>query len=1187
MSSKFVHLHFHTHYSLLDGAIKIKPLPKRLKELGFDACAITDHGNLHGAIEFHHALKKEGLKPIIGMEAYVAKGNRFERKYAKAGPNAFHAVLLAMDKQGYLNLGKLASLGFSEGKFYGKPRIDRDAMEELNQGLICLSACLGGELSNRFLEGENAAAYDAARWYKEVFKDRYYVELQSIGLGDQERVNPKLIQLAQDLDLPLVGTNDCHYLSQDQAEAHRILQLMGWQRKVTDPGISGQPETDQIFLKSPEEMAEAFRNLPQEALLNTAKIAEQCDIDLFNKKYYLPDYPLERTDSLEKEMELLAFEGLEKRFKPMAKLYHWDEADLAQKRGEYEDRLRFEIKVINEMGFPGYFLIVADFINWAKENDIPVGPGRGSGAGSLVAYALRITDIDPIYYDLLFERFLNPERISLPDFDIDFEVEGRERVIDYVRQKYGDKKVCQISAIGSLLAKGALRGVARVLDIPYAEADKIAKLIPDELGITLRDALEREPELRRLADEGTETEKKLIKLSLDLEGLNNNLSTHAAGVIIMNSDITDVMPTCTPTKGDGLQSMYSMKYAEDQGAVKFDFLGLRNLTVIDRAVKLINLHRPKDDQLDISLIEMADQPTFKLLSKGDTTGVFQLESGGMKELIKKLKPSVFAEIIALVALYRPGPLGSGMVDSFVECKHGRQAVKYPHPLLAETLRETYGVMVYQEQVMRVVQVLGGFSLGQADMLRRAIGKKIPEVLVEQRQLFSEGCLANPKFIEGCAKEDPAKKAGEIFDLIDYFAGYGFNKSHSAAYAMVSYQTAWLKANHKVEFMAALMTADINKPESIVKLVSECREMNIEVLPPDINESELIFAVVEGRIRFGLNAIKNVGSSALESILDARAKKTKFKDLAEVFSNIDSSKVNSRVMEALVKSGVFDSLEPNRRKLFEQIDACLAVAASEKSLNIEDQTSLFDLLAPQEADKCKARLDLKEMPDWKTKQKLKFEHEALGFYISGHPLDPYIEEIESQGGLTRSSDLREMEAPTKGRTSLKMTGVVQSKLIKLTKKNNEKMAVLILEDLWGSFETVIFPNLYPEVEPLLDSDEPLLIEGRWNPGGGLAAEQIYNLARMREEMAYLMVLSIPAESNSADLERLKGALSSSPGSCKVKALVTTNEGCRVRLDLGQRIKPDEPFVERLTESLPGLGIRFYFPKLNREVAQKSS
>lgn len=1178
MSSQFVHLHFHTQYSLLDGANKVKGLGKLLRDRGFDACAITDHGNMHGAIEFFHEMKKSDVKPIIGMEAYVAMGHRTNRKYAKAGPNAFHTVLLCQNREGYESLTKLASMGYTEGMFYGRPRIDHEIMEKHNKGLIALSACLGGELAKRLMEGKQEEAYDVAKWYSQVFDGRYYVELQANKIEDQIKVNPQLIKLARDLDIPLIGTNDCHYPDREYAEAHRILQLIGWQKKISDPGVNENPETSEIYIKTGEEMLQAFQEegLPEECLANTRVIADSCEIDLVNKQYFLPDYPVENGLTLEQELVRYSEEGLEARLQKLRILYEWSDEQEAEKRPIYDERLKFELDIINQMGFPGYFLIVADFINWSKDHDIPVGPGRGSGAGSLVAYAMRITDIDPIEYDLLFERFLNPERVSMPDFDIDFEVEGRERVIDYVKQHYGEDNVCQISALGSLKAKGAIKGVARVLDVPYAEAEKIAKLVPDDLGISIQKAIDMEPELKELAENGTERDKKIIRSALQLEGMNSNLSTHAAGVIIMNSDITDVMPICTASNGGGTQSMYTMKYAEDQGAVKFDFLGLRNLTVIDRAVQLINDRLKEEDKIDISLISMTDLPTYQLLCRGDTTGVFQLESDGMKKLIQKLRPDCFEDIIALVALYRPGPLGSGMVDDFVERKHGRQEISYIHPMMEDVLRETYGVMVYQEQVMRTVQVLAGFSLGGADILRRAIGKKIPEVLQEQRGLF----------VKGCEKYDiSAQLANDIFDLIQKFASYGFNKSHSAAYALVSYQTAWLKANYPVEFMAALMTTDINKPDSIVKLINECKEMGIPVLPPDINESELIFTTHDGKIRFGLNAIKNVGITALNSILEARKTCERFEDILDVFSNINTSKVNNRVLEALIKSGAFDSLEPNRRRILEGMDNVLALAAAEKSMQRENQVSFFDLLDAAEEENSKTQVDLPDIPDWKLKQRLKFEKESLGFYISGHPLDPYVEEIKGLGKLTRSCDLKEENHGFRHRDSVNIAGVISSCVIRMT-KTGKKMAILTVEDLWGTMDLVVFPKTFPEVESMLESDNPVFIRGFVNireGDVGVVIDGMSSLPAIRAERTSMLHVMLPDELQEGQVQSIKSSMDKHPGSCLVMLSLMTQEHCRVKIKLENKVEPTEELIDELDDIVTLENLRFHYKSVEQQPA----
>ena len=1174
--SEFVHLHFHSHYSLLDGATKVKGLGKHLNELEYDACALTDHGNLYGAIEFHDELKKSGIKPIIGMEAYVAKVNRFHRTYAKAGPNAYHTVLLCENKVGYQNLIKIASMGFRDGKYYGKPRIDHELLEKYNEGLIVLSACLGGELARRLLEGEKEDAIKTAEWYADVFKDRYYIELQSNKLEKQDIVNPQLIEIAESLNIPLVGTCDCHYLKKEHAEAQYILQLMGWQKKVTEPDVK-QLEVSEMYVKSVDEIKDAFKNLPEACISNTRIIADRCELDLSTKKMYLPEYPVESKRALDEELIYQSQEGLIHRFKYLKKLYKWSEEEELKQKKIYEDRLVFELKVINDMKFPGYFLIVSDFIKWSKANDIPVGPGRGSGAGSLVAYVMEITDIDPLKYDLLFERFLNPDRVSMPDFDIDFEVEGRESVIDYVKSKYGKDNVCQISAIGSLKAKGAIKGVARVLDFPYSAAEKIAKMVPDDLGINLTKVMETQPEFRELAENGTEEEKKLINLAFQLEGTNNNLSTHAAGVIIMDSPVYDVMPTCTPTKGDGPQSMFTMKYAEAQGAVKFDFLGLRNLSIIDKTVKLINKKRPEDDQLDITLISMEDDKSFQLLTKGDTTGVFQLESEGMKKLIRKLKPDCFEDIIALVALYRPGPLGSGMVDDYVERKHGRQKTTYPHELMEPVLEETYGVMVYQEQVMRTVQVLAGFSLGGADILRRAIGKKKPEVLKEQRQ----------KFVDGCKNNDIDEELSNyIFDLIDKFAGYGFNKSHSAAYALISYQTAWLKANYPVDFMAALLTIERTKPESVVKLINECREMNIAVLPPDINQSDLIFTAHGDQIRFGLNAIKNVGEAALESILQARDNNSgPFADLLDIFSHLDTGKVNSRVLEALIKSGVFDSIEPNRNRILQGIDQVINIANAEKSMNIKNQMSLFDFLDEGEMEKSRTKVELPDIPDWKTKLKLKFEKEALGFYISGHPVKPYVHELRSYVQLSRSNELREEGRTFKFREKAYLAGAIAAKVIRLTKKANKKMAILTLEDLWGTIEVLVFPKTFEAFQDLLNQeelDDPVFISGYINSSKedssvNIVADEIISLPLLRCENTKRMNIGLPAEADEKMLQTIKDKMDKYPGDCKINLNLETEENCRINIAIPQTVVVSEELINELEEILPVDNFSFQYAK----------
>ncbi|MDH4120157.1 MAG: DNA polymerase III subunit alpha [Deltaproteobacteria bacterium] len=1173
----FAHLHLHTQYSILDGAIRIKELPGALAKAGYQACAITDHGNLFGAVEFHHALKKKGIQPILGMEAYVAVDHRANRRYDRPGPNAHHLVLLCKTQQGYKNLMKLASRAALEGKYY-VPRMDRELLEEYQEGLIALSACMGGMVARPFMEGQEAKALEAARWGAKTFPGRFYLEIQDHGQPDDQRLNPFLLHTAQTEGIPLVGTNDCHYLRPEEAYPHYILQLMGWQKKVTDPGVD--PFVDKnLYLKTPEEMAHTLAPYPAEAYDNTWAIAQSCDVSLDNKKFYLPRFDIPQGYDEESWFRKAAAEGLERRLDTLEPLYGISPDKREEFRGPYHRRLDYELNTILQMKYPGYFLIVAEFINWAKENQgnlnppVRVGPGRGSGAGSLVAYALRITDLDPLKHGLLFERFLNPERVSLPDFDIDFDVLGRDAVIDHVKQKYGENRVCQISTFGSLGAKAALRGVARVMDFPYAEADKIAKLIPNRLGITLDEAIALEPELARLERDGSDREKKLIAYGKALEGLNDKMSTHAAGVIIMDTDIVDVLPLCQTANGEGFQSQYGMKWAEDQGAVKFDFLGLLNLTIIEAALALVNKGRA--DPVNVDTLPLDDPKTFELLGRGDTTGVFQLESGGMRRLLAQMKPSCFEDLVAILALYRPGPLGSGMVDDFVKCKNGQKPIAYPHPLLAGVLKETYGVMVYQEQVMEAVRVLAGFSLGQADLLRRAIGKKIPEELARQRE----------KFVEGCAVNDiSAAKANEIFDLIDYFSGYGFNKSHSAAYGLVAYQTAWLKAHYPVEFMAALLSSDMNDTDKVVNFIAECREMGVEVLPPDVNQSGQDFTIHGRAVRFGLNAVKNVGANAAEVILAARAAQPggRFPDLTTFVKSVDLYRVNKRVMEALIKCGAFDSLYANRAELLANLENIMAGGMAYHRHRVEGQGDLLGLLAPEEAAKADLRLDLTPTPAFRPKARLKLEKEALGFYISGHPMDGYASEL-SRVTLTTVA-VREGDLPD-GAEVLVAGVVAQPPTVRLN-KSSEKFAIVRLEDQRGSIEVPVFSRLYAEAAPLLVADQPLLIKGRVNRRDeevSVQANEVRSLSLFRQQEARKMVIPLErlgTEGNSGSeseerLRRLLGFLSQWPGSCEVFFDVAAANGARVLVRSGAAVSPTEALVEELETLLGGTTPRFTY------------
>ena len=1248
MSQKFTHLHVHTQYSLMQGAIPIKSLARALQELGYEACAITDHGNMFGAIEFYHALRNQNLTPIIGTGIYVARESRHKHDYEQRGPNACQTNLLCQDRKGYHNLNYLSSLAYTEGKHYGIPRVDYELLEKYNEGLVALSAGLDGDLARHLHDGRLEEARSLATWYRDVFEGRYYLELQATGRIEQNELNSQLIKLSRELSIPLVATNDCHYLEEKDADAHYILELMGLQKRVTDSDIHDK-NPNHLYLKSQEEMIKAFSSYSQEVLTNSVLIAEQCNISLENNSYYLPKYEIPTDETLDSHLTRQARQGLQNRLANLYKLYN--PADSFEEfRKPYDERLSFELEVIIQMEFSGYFLIVADFVNWAKDHEISVGPGRGSGAASLVAYALRITDVDPLRYGLLFERFLNPDRISMPDFDIDFEVNGREAVIDYVRKKYGANNVCQIATFQSLGAKAAIRNVARVLDFPYSEADKIAKLIPGKLGIDLNESLQQEPELARLERKGTENEKKLIGLAKSLEGLTTHLGTHAAGVIIMDCDIREVMPVCTG-KEDTLQSMYTMKYAEDQGAVKFDFLGLLTLSIIESAIKLINLQHPGingtlDLPFDLEMIPMDDPLTFELLCHGNTTGVFQLESPGMKKLVNDMQPSVFGDIVAIVALYRPGPLGSGMVDDFIQCKHGRKQIVYPHQLMVPILKDTYGVMVYQEQIIQAVQILAGFTLGQADLLRRAIGKKIAGVLAEQRHNFVQGCLDNPEFVKECGSVSPELKANEIFDLIDYFSGYGFPKSHTVAYGLISYQTAYLKAHYPVQFMASLLNCSMNQPEKVVNFISECKEMGIEVLPPDVNQSVNEFAVSflhfeltsQGQkmlnglglpdslssvlrslrnevfktedvllmqlkkladsnvigtdnllsfqkviiramrieaVRFGLNAVKNVGGNAVDMILKARVQKeeNQFTDFMDFMKTVDLTKVSSRVLETFIKCGAFDCLNSNRALLLLVLNEAVHLGQEFQRAHQPLQNSLFDLLSEEESKNTETQLKFPDVKDWTTKQRLAYEKEALGFYVSGHPLDHYESEIKKLAITT--NDLE--ENGYKDGDTVTLAGIITANTVRLSKKN-EKFSIINLEDLRGSIEIPVYAKLYEEVRNLLEEDEPVLIQGRVNfrddegsrQGLTLIAEKIQWLSQIRQETCKEVVIVLRQNNISTDylvpqiLDPFREMLLTSPGKSKICFHLQVADESEVKIQLHESITLTSKLVDYLAD-----------------------
>jgi DNA polymerase-3 subunit alpha len=1053
--SRFVHLHCHTEYSLLDGANKVDKLFERIKALKQPAVAMTDHGNMFGAVEFYREAISHGIKPIIGCEIYVAPTSRFERKGVDKGPKEYnnHLILLAMNQEGYRNLCKLVSLGYMEG-FYYKPRIDKELLKELNSGLIALSACLQGEVSQALSSGNFDKAKAAAENYTAIFGDRYYIEVQDNKLPAQEKVNRLLIELARDLSLPVVATNDCHYGEREDSHAHDVLLCVQTGRTVDDDNRL-RFETDEAYIKSAEEMRQGFDYCP-EAVERTLEIAERCNVEIEFGRYHFPNFTPPKEIGLDDYLDEIAHAGLAERLEGVTD---------AESRKIYQDRLTYELDVIKRMQFPGYFLIVADFINYAKNNGVPVGPGRGSSAGSLVAYALRITDLDPIRHVLLFERFLNPERRSMPDIDVDFCIRGRAKVIQYVKEKYGSDRVAQIATFGTLKAKAAIKDVGRALGLSFAETDAIAKLIPapkQGFDYPLTESIKMEPRLQELIKSDSRI-KTLIDHALRLEGLTRHASTHAAGVVLSNLPLVDHLPLFVDKEG-GIVTQFDMGSVEKIGLVKFDFLGLKTLTLIHDCLGLIEGARGV--KVDLQRLPLDDKETYRLLCNGNTTGVFQLESTGIREMTVKIRPNCFEDLVAILALYRPGPLDSGMAEEYIKRKHGKEKIKYLHPLLEPILKDTHGVIVYQEQVMQIAQVLAGYTMGDADILRRAMGKKDPEEMAAQRE----------RFVEGAKKQKiDAERAGEIFDQMETFARYGFNKSHSAAYAMVSYQTAYLKTHFPVEFMSALMTSEMGDTDKVIKNLSECRERDIEVLAPDINESRSDFTPLEGKIRFGLAAVKNVGEKAVEVILQSREKEGPFQSLFNFCRRVDLTAVNRRVIESLIKCGAFDSTRVSRARMTAVLDEAMRAGQAFQRDSQSNQIDIFGLLGGGSKLPRKPDGAYPEVEEWSAQQSLGFEKEALGFYISGHPLDKYDRVIKKISSGT-ISEIK--EKPSAG--DVKIGGVVSALKLKNTKKG-DRYAGFHLEDKSGFIEVIAWPDVYRKSVELLSSDDPILVKGRLEVG----------------------------------------------------------------------------------------------------------
>ena len=1149
----FVHLHLHTQYSLLDGANKIGDLIPRISGLGMPAVAMTDHGNMFGAVDFYRAAEQAGVQPIIGCEAYVAPKSRFDKSQARSDDpetaGNYHLVLLSMNETGYRNLCKLVSAAYQEG-FYYKPRIDRELLREFNEGLICLSGCLGSEVNQAIQRGDIAQAKKVASEFAEIFdKDRYYVEVQDNHLPEQEVSNRELFSIAKHLGLPLVATNDCHYLGSDDAEAHEALLCIQTGKTLDDPN-RWRFGTDQLYVKSPEEMRAAFPEYP-EAIDNTLDLARRCDFKMSFGQYEFPDYELPEGESLEEALRRESRVGLDRRLETTRKAPGWEDS----KAAIYDERLAEELEVIERMGFPGYFLIVADFIQWSKRNGIPVGPGRGSAAGSLVAWAMQITDIDPIAHALLFERFLNPERKSMPDIDVDFCYERRDEVLQYVREKYGEDRVAQIITFGTLKGKAALKDVGRVLEFGYSETDRMAKLYPaarQGKDMPLQQALDTEKRLAEIRSKGNR-EEKLFAYALKLEGLMRHSSKHAAGVVIGSRPLVESVPLCVDKDGVVL-TQFSGTDIEKVGLIKFDFLGLKTLTLIQDAVQRIKAGKGID--VDVSNLPLEDKKTYRLLGRGETVGIFQMESSGMAQLVRQLKPTCFEDIVAINALYRPGPLESGIVDKFINRKHGREVTTYPHPLLEPILKETYGVMVYQEQVMEAARVLAGYSLGDADNLRRAMGKKKVEEMARERS----------RFIEGAARNDlDDKQAGDIFDNIEKFAGYGFNKSHAAAYALISFQTAWLKAHFPEEFVAALMTLEMGDADKTHKNIAEARAQKIPVLPPDVNESRESFTVSGDKIRFGLGAVKGVGAKAIQAILEERDESGPYEGLDHLVCRIDSPHLNRRVLESLVKCGAFDASGLDRASLLANVEDLVRWAAL-AAANV-NQGNLFVGGGAGERE----RYTFNRVDPWESDELLRQEKETLGFFITGHPLDRYRRQLKKLVTCT-TAGLRGQQPQQK----VTLAGVIQGLKLKNSKKG-DRYATFFFEDLDGIVEVIAWPEAYRKNEPLIVGSDPLALTGKLDiteERCQVIADQFVRLDEARARaIREFKILIDGNQFTRDDLERLGQTLARYPGNCPTY-LHVKREAFETRILLEKHgVATNHELIADLAERLTGVDARF--------------
>ena len=1146
--SDFVHLHLHTEYSLLDGACRIEELLDQAARLNMSALAVTEHGNMFSAVVFHDAARKRGIKPILGCEVYVAPGSRLD-KSGTIGETANHLVLLAESREGFKNLIKLVSSGYTDG-FYYKPRIDKDLLAAHSQGLIGLSSCLKGEVASEIRGEQSRRAMAAAATYRDILGDgNFFLEMQFQGLDEQRVVNTGLVPIARDLGLPLVCTNDVHYLKQDDHKPHDILLCIGTGKSVHDEQRL-RYHGDQFYLKSAEEMAGIFKDYP-EALANTVRIAERVDVEIPGGQNHLPRFEVPAGFSVDEYFEHVTRQGFAERAVRLRALA--DESKLRHSISDYEQRLVYEIEMIKRMGYPGYFLIVWDFIRYAREQGIPVGPGRGSAAGSLVAWALRITDVDPLHYDLIFERFLNPERVSLPDIDVDFCERRRSEVIDYVTRRYGRENVSQIITFGTMKAKAVVRDVGRAMDMPYADVDRIAKQIPPALDMTLEKALVENPTLRQMQEQDPRV-KDLLAMGKRLEGMSRNAGVHAAGVVIAPGPITDYAPLFKSNR-DEITTQWAMKEVERVGLLKMDFLGLSTLTLIRDA--LGEIKRTEGVDLDIDAIPLDDARTYQLFVEGQTYGIFQFESSGMREILRKAKPQRLDDLIAMNALYRPGPLKSGMVDDFIARKAGRSEVKYELAQLKPILADTYGVIAYQEQVMRIASVLAGFSLGQSDVLRKAMGKKDPKVMAKQRAAFIAGARSN-----GISET----KATKIFDLMEYFAGYGFNKSHSTAYAYLAYQTAYLKANYPRHFAAALLTIEAANTDKLALYIGECRERGIPVLPPDINESHLHFTVVPEGVRFGLTAIKGLGEGAIRSILEVRAALGSITSLHQLCEALDLRLVNKRVLEALVKSGACDTLVPagvpltlGRARLFAAVDSAIEHGARTQRDREQGQADLFG------GDGADSGLTLSRLPDataWTEIELLGHEKDALGLYLSGHPLDRFAEALRAFDARTVGdlvlADLPPSTDGAPGRLIIEdvHVGGIISAFRPLKTKKGDRMGVFTLEDAQGSLEVVAFPETYARFASLIENGTLVAVRGRFErdeESSRLQATEIFPLDSLREKLSRAVRIHLNGDCTRQKLEALWDLLSANRGDRPV-AIELEIDGCGKKLRVSADVTP---------------------------------